>query len=62
MIYTLKRKVKCLSKFKELKPFVTYQTKEKIKNLRNNNANKFMSKGFQEFLAMHIIHHQMFAF
>jgi hypothetical protein len=55
MIYTLKIKVKCLSKFKEFKPLVTYQTKEKIKNLKNDNANKCMSKGFQEFLAMHIM-------
>jgi hypothetical protein len=58
MIYTLKRKVKCLSKFKEFKPLATYETKEKIKNLRNDNAKKIMSKGFQEFLTMHIIHHQ----
>jgi hypothetical protein len=57
MIYTLKRKVNCLSKFKEFKTLTTYQTKEKIKNVWIDNANEFMSKGFQEFSTMHIIHH-----
>lgn len=50
MIYTLKRKVKSLSKFKEFKAFPTDQTKEKIKKSKEQQCKQIYVKRFSRIL------------
>ena len=48
-LYFLKKKSEVFSKFKEYKPLVEKQTREKIKVLRTDNRGEFCEKEFEQF-------------